>query len=96
MTRAETIVRNKRIAWLVKFGWTHREIGELFGLEVSSVATLCHRHRIRAATSTEAIDQRNAIIAQTQRTAWADPIRRAKRVAAIRKARGLPELNSAE
>ena len=87
MTRAEIAARNARIAADIAAGMTHREIGIRYNLKKTSVAVLCHRHRIKSSTDQSAIDRRNANRASGQRKAWADPALRATRIARMKAAK---------
>jgi IS30 family transposase len=87
--------RIEHMAELIKRGWTHAEVADLFGYHTSTVATMCHKHRIRCSNAPDAIAKRNAIKASAVARAWADPKLRAQRIermkiAALNRNSGLP------
>lgn len=83
--------RNRHIAALIASGMTKQEVAKQVGLRPGGVASVCHRHKIVASNSPEAIAKRNAIRAKAQVQAWADADHRIARIASIRKAKAFAE-----
>jgi transposase len=79
--------RVQRIRELREQGYLLHEIAELYGKSTASVAHMCQSNGIVSVNTPAAIARISEIRSQAAFTSWADPVIRAKRIAAKRKSK---------
>jgi transposase-like protein len=89
--RSALLLRNSKIVQSVHEGRTMTEVASIFGVSTQIVARALRGSGVKVSHIPSAVDRANAIRAQAQKALWADPIRKAERIAAISNALRNPQ-----